>query len=478
LGNLEHPKRILAWSMFWISSLEPDACMRLLASCRHNLKCSLPRAVLPLLLLTWAVVSHGQAEPERVHIYFFSSATCPHCQAQAPFLEGLSQRHEAVVLEVFELGSSRRHHELFARMAHSHGLDGSSVPTVMVGGRGWVGDSQLIRDQIEQQVFLCLARACPDSRQLAELGAVAIAPESNEGLQINLPWVGQIDLRVQPLTLSTALIAFIDGFNPCSLWVLTILLALVIHSGSRRRVMVVGLTYLSVTAAIYGLFIAGVFGVLSYLIYVTWIYWLVALLALIFAVVNIKDYFWYKRGLSFTIDDRHKPGIYRRIRGLISDGHSWTGLVLATAVMAAGIALIELPCTAGFPVIWTSLLAGHDIDWWRFSFLLGLYLLIYLGIELVVFITALVTFRVDRFEERHGRMLKLIGGLIMLALALVLLLAPELMQHVGASLGVFVGATLVAMLIILLHRVILPRFGIVIGDRDTSPDRSARCDTK
>ena len=47
---------------------------------------------------------------------------------------------------------------------------------------------------------------------------------------------------------------------------LTILLALVIHSGSRKRIMLVGTTFLIVTAAIYGLFIAGVFGSLAFLL--------------------------------------------------------------------------------------------------------------------------------------------------------------------------------------------------------------------
>jgi hypothetical protein len=84
--------------------------------------------------------------------------------------------------------------------------------------------------------------------------------------------------------------------------------------------LLVGAVYLVVTASIYGLFIAGVFGVLSYAMYLDWVYWLVALFALFFGVVNIKDYFWFQRGLSFTIDPRHKPGMFRRMRALLEEG--------------------------------------------------------------------------------------------------------------------------------------------------------------
>lgn len=393
----------------------------------------------------------------------FYSDICPHCEAQKPFIESLDQAHEGLSVGYFEVRSNKQGRELFLQVASAHGVVANSVPAVFVGGRGWLGDSGLIRHQIAAYVEHCLAQAeCPDSRDTRQ--AVDSRSAAQETAVLNLPLLGPIDLMVQPITISTVLIAFIDGFNPCSLWVLTILLALVIHSGSRKRILVVGLTFLIVTATIYGLFIIGVFGALNLMLAAGWIYWVVAALALLFAVVNIKDYFWFQRGISFTIDEKHKPGIYRRIRGLIRDGRSTPALVGATAVMAAGIAFIELPCTAGFPVIWSGILANHDVDWPLFVFLLVLYLFTYLGIELLIFMTALTTLRVDRFQERHGRILKLIGGIIMLALAGVLLMAPELMHDIGGALSVFAVAIGMTVLILILHRFLLPKFGLRIGD--------------
>ena len=49
--------------------------------------------------------------------------------------------------------------------------------------------------------------------------------------------------------------------------------------------------------------------------FVGWIRIVVALVALFFAAVNIKDYFWEKEGISFTIADEKKPGIYRGCAG-------------------------------------------------------------------------------------------------------------------------------------------------------------------
>jgi hypothetical protein len=64
---------------------------------------------------------------------------------------------------------------------------------------------------------------------------------------------------------------------------------------------------------------------------------------------------------------------------------------------------------------------------------------------------------------QHGRILKLIRGMIMLALAVTLVVAPDTMHSLGGTLTVFGGAIGAAALILWLHRRVLPRFGIVIG---------------
>jgi len=399
--------------------------------------------------------------------YVFKSATCPHCNAQRTFLDALDEQHERFGVRYFEVLETSEHHDLLRSMAEAFDIDPGSIPMVFIADSVWIGDSARIRQEIAARIDDCLSAECPDARALAEQRSVARLPLSAPGdRMIRLPWVGDIDLGIQPLVVSTAIIAFVDGFNPCSLWLLTMLIALVIHSGSRRRVLLVGSVFLVTTATVYGLFMVGVFNVLVYAEYLPWMYWVVALFALTFGLVNIKDYFWFRRGFSFTIDDRHKPGIFRRFRELIAGGRSPAALAGATLVMALGIALIELPCTAGFPVIWSGLLSAHDVNPVAFAGLLAVYLAIYLLDELVVFGLAAVKLRIDRFEERQARVLKLVGGTVMIALAVVLIVEPDIMSDVGPALGVFLVAFAAAGLIVVLHRYLLPRLGIQLGNGD------------
>lgn len=391
---------------------------------------------------------------ESVRMFVFWGIGCPHCDNQKPFLHELEERYPNLNLQKYEVLRERTHHELFIALALAHGIEPGSVPTTFLGGKAWVGDSPQIRREIEstvrQEIAALHPQEAPEAQPQLGLSHVQSADPPPEGFTV--PLIGRVDLGMQPLMVTTLLIAFIDGLNPCSLWVLTLLLGLVIHSGSRGRIALVGITFLATTALIYGAFIAGVFGVLSYVLYLTWVQWLVALFALTFGLVNIKDYFWFKTGPSFTIADSQKPGIYKGMRGLMDRRLTGLGLVFATVVMAAGIALVELPCTAGFPVVWSGIVAERNVTGLAFLLLLAVYLVVYLLIELVVFTVALFTLRMKRFEEGHGRVLKLVGGTVMVALALILILNPELMNDITGTLVVFIGSILLATAVILVHR--------------------------
>jgi cytochrome c biogenesis protein CcdA/glutaredoxin len=416
---------------------------------------TLPAIVIMALLLVFMLLSTQplHAAPEPVVIYIFWGATCPYCHAEREFLTELNSRYPDVILREYEVYHDEGNRIYWAQMLAAHGLEPSGVPTTFIGDRVWIGFADSITYQIEAAVIACQQTGCADPGigivpEAIEAGATmppVTAVETGEsalaGETITLPLIGEVSLAGQSLWLNTLLIAAVDGFNPCSLWVISILLALVVHSGSRGKTLIVGLVYLLTTALVYSIFIAGLFSVLSLVSVVGWVQAGVALLALGFAIINIKEYFWYKEGISLTIANSQKPKIYRAMRKVIADDRSLPGLVGATVAMALGVTLLELPCTSGLPVLWANMVAAQEVPAMTFALLLFLYLLVFLVDELLVFGSVVFTLRVSRFEEKQGRALKLAGGMIMLALAITLLLDPTAMNNLSTSLLVF-GAAL------------------------------------
>jgi len=419
-----------------------------------------------LLLLVWlppAGLAQTSPMPERfaVPVYFFWGEGCPHCANQKVFLAELEADHPNVVVYDFEVYNVPENRPLMTAMATAFGRPVTGVPMTFIGDEVWVGYNAAMGRQMRAAVERYETYAAPDpaDRVAPEFrDQLAPPPPAQDGgeLLLDVPLVGSVDVGHQALWLSTSLIAFVDGFNPCSLWVLALLLAVVINTRSRKRVLLVGLTFLVITAAVYGLFIAGLFSIFSYVSFLGWIRVLVAGIALAFALINLKDYFAYKQGLSLTIDDAQKPGIYRRIRGIMNARSSLPATLAATGGMALGVTLVELPCTAGLPVLWTTLLADAGVATGAFVVLLLLYMLIYLLDELLVFGAVVVTMRVTRVEERQGRVLKLVGGSVMLALALAMLFWPTLLESIGGTVAVFGVALGGAAAVMLLHRFIHP----------------------
>ena len=429
-----------------------------------------------------APVTQAVEPPAPVVIYLFWGDGCPHCAEAEEYLMPLAEGSEQIELRMYEVWNDRLNQNLFIKMAENSGFEPRGVPTIFIGNRHWVGYSDVIRSEIQKTIDACLKNACVDAGAGIMPGAAERPvtsppqPEVNESgsNQIKLPLIGTVDLSKQSLLISTLLISFVDGFNPCSIWVLTMLLALTLHTGSRKKVVLVGVIFVSVTAAIYALFIAGLFTMFTVVSFVGWIQVVVALVALFFALVNIKDYFWYKEGLSFTIDDDKKQGIFQRMRRLMDASQSFWGLVGGTIVLAAGVSLVEFSCTAGFPVLWSNLLVAQNVDAITFGLLLLVYMVVYQLDELGIFLVAVFTMRSTKVEEKHGRILKLIGGVLMLALAGVMLINPDLMDNLSSSLIVFGIAFGLTILILLLHRVVLPRMGIHIGTEFTAKSRKKK----
>lgn len=416
----------------------------------------------------------------KVTVYFFWGEGCSHCAKAKPFLHELSQRYPQIEIKMFEVWHNPENLRLMKAMGNDYGFDPKAVPVTFIGKQYFEGFNDVFANKIETAIKEQLKNNDSNNvldvvpKEKSQSLPASSKPVSEPLTQdiIYLPFIGEVNLSGQSLFVSTLLISFIDGFNPCSIWVLTMLLAITLHSGSRKNIIIIGFVYIFITGLIYALFMIGLFTVFSIVSYLVWIQSAIALMALLFAIVNIKDYFWYQEGLSFTIADENKPLVYKGIQKVMNAGESTWGMIGATIVLAAGVSMIEFSCTAGFPVVWSSLLIAQNTTPEVFILLLLIYMLIYQLDELVLFLVSVFFLKAARITEKHGRILKLIGGMVMLTLALIMLFKPELINKLSSSLIVFGIAGGATLIVLFLHRVVLPKLGIHIGsEKKTNPDK-------
>jgi hypothetical protein len=339
-------------------------------------------------------------------------------------------------VEPFEVGKNRENLALYEQLAAEHRTAALTVPAFFFANAYWIGFHKEVAEEITEAVRDAAAMEWRNSAA----GSKIILPRKS----FDLPIFGPIDLITLPAFAVTGAIALVDGFNPCSLWVLTFLIGLIIRTGSRGRTIAVGLTFLSVTALVYGLFILGLFRILSAGSGIAAVRFGVAALAVAMGMINIKDFFAFKFRFSLTIPERYRSVIAQKGRSIFERSGSPIALVAATALFAFGICLIELPCTAGFPIVWSQYVATLNATAAVFWALFFLYLLVYLADEIILVAISTVLLRRLNFGKDQARVLKLLGGLVMAAVGLTYFFAPETtrtLTGVGLIFGSSIAAT-------------------------------------
>jgi cytochrome c biogenesis protein CcdA/glutaredoxin len=378
-----------------------------------------------------AAAADGAGEP--VVLTLFHGETCPHCQAERAWLEELQSREPALVVEEYEVYFDEENRALLEETAAEMGFTVSGVPITIVGDEVFVGFSEATQDAIELAVLAAIDGTAP------------AGPPTGETL--TLPLIGEVDVASTSLLVSTLVIGFVDGVNPCSLWVLSVLLAIVLHSGSRGRVLTVGGVFLFVTAGMYALYVTGLYSALDTIGQLGWIRLAVAAVAIVFGAIHLKDFFAFQQGVSLSIPDSRKPRIYQRMRAVSAADASLPAVIAGTVVLAIGVSLLETPCTAGLPLLWTNLLAQQGVEPAQAAWLFAAYMTVFLLDELIVFALAVFTLRAAKVQEHHGRLLKLVSGSVMVTLAVTMLLVPTALESVAGTLVVFgVSALLVVAL--------------------------------
>ncbi|MBW2965976.1 hypothetical protein KY342_02625, partial [Candidatus Woesearchaeota archaeon] len=204
---------------------------------------------------------------------------------------------------------------------------------------------------------------------------------------------------------------------------------LISASHSRKKIYAIGYTFIFVVFVIYFLFMAAWLNIFKYIGFITPLRIAIASIALIAGAINCKELFAFRKGITLMIQEQHKGPLLKRIehmKEIILNG-SMPALILASISLAAFASLVELPCTAGFPIIYTGILTGKIL---ASSLSYYLYLVFYnfiYVVPLIVIITIFgYTFKGKQITQRQMQIIKFIGGLIMILLGLILLINPSL----------------------------------------------------
>jgi hypothetical protein len=457
-----------------------------------------------VFLVTFALAPSAFAQPEAapghpwyevdaqknvtVNLYLFWASTCPHCPPAVEFARDLQKRQPWAKVRMFEISANPAHRQLYWSMAANLKKPVGPTPAFVYcrhlhnGYVSYEWTGKAIEADLRRwyEALQKHYRSKPGDAKSAEprksapgpgpaaVGLMMLAglvspqeppqefpeppidlPPAGEAL--NVPVWGEVSAAELSLPAFTAVIAACDAFNPCAFFVLLLLLSVLVHGHSRAQMAFVGGFFVAASGLMYFLFMAAwlnFFVLVGHLRAITLAAGAVAIAA---ALLNIKDFFWFKRGPSLSIPDSARPELIRRMSRLMASSGP-VALVTGTAVLAFTANLYELLCTSGFPMVYTRVLTLRDLPPATYYLYLAAYNVIYVLPMALIVLGFTVTLGSRKLTEYQGRVLKLLSGVMMLALGSALLIRPEWLSHLAGAVGLLLTAVAVTAAAVVVDR--------------------------
>lgn len=414
------------------------------------------------IFLFGGFLSANAQEQEPLNIYFFWGEGCPHCESEKPFLAKMEQKYPQIKVQQFEVWNNAENRKLLIEFGKKLNADVSGVPFTVIGEHyvvGWLNESYT-GTQIEDAINCYIKENCQDiGKEIIKpvvKESVVILPvvqvkEEQDNLQeeivitseetpfatdfsveerspipekINFPLIGEIKTKNLSLPVFTIVLGALDGFNPCAMWTLLFLISLLLGMENKKRMWILGSAFIIVSAAVYFIFMAAWLNLLLFLGFVFWIRILIGLVALGGGSYNLKEYFKNPEATCKVTGTEKRQKIFAKLKEITHQKSFYLALG-GIILLAFAVNLVELICSAGLPAIYTQVLAMSDLAKWQYYAYIGLYILIFMLDDLIIFFIAMTTLHMTGVTTKYARFSHLIGGVLMLLIGLLLIFRPE-----------------------------------------------------
>ena len=394
------------------------------------MKINIKLIILLAITSTFLLGAFVNAQAKPADIYFFYGDGCPHCHKEEAFLQKLeSQYGDKIKVHRFEVWDDRDNAKLLQEAAKRHNITAGGVPVTLIGENEIVGfgDEQTTGKQILNYLESCLNYGCICPAQ--DLFEAEECPEpisdqvTETNTTFNLPIIGEVDLAKFSLPLLTVIIGGLDGFNPCAMWVLIFLISLLLGMKSRKRMWLLGSVFILASGVVYFIFLAAWLNLFLFIGYLKITRWIIGVLAISIGAYNLNKWRKNRAGVCEVTDSEKRKKIFDRLKEIIETKTLYLALG-GIILLAFAVNMVELACSAGFPAIYTNILALNELAVWKYYAYLAFYILFFMIDDMLVFAAAMITLRVTGISGKYSKYSNLIGGAIILILGILLILKP------------------------------------------------------
>lgn len=368
---------------------------------------------------------------QKINAHLFYQNGCPHCEEEILFFNEYLADNEDVKLYTYEVKDNRTNFQKFVNAQKTLNKHASGVPALFIGNQLVAGFDKSSTTGKNIITIINYYRNNPYRDLVGEtLGIVPV----NDAIilpnidllknKINIPIFGEVDPVLVSLPFLAVVIGFVDGFNPCAMWILIFLISLLFGMKDRKKMWILGLTFLGISALTYMLFMLSWLNVAKIINEVMYIKIIIALIAIIFGTINIKKFFKKTEPGCEVVDDGKRKKIMIFAKKIVTEKKFIMSLI-GIMILAVLVNVVELVCSLGLPATFTQILAMNNLNSVQYFTYVLIYVLFFLLDDILIFFIAMKTLKPTGISNRYTKYSHLIGGIIMLLIGILMIIKPE-----------------------------------------------------
>ena len=371
------------------------------------------------------------SDKKKIDIYVFTQESCKNCAKMKEYLNGLDLDYVTVHYYDYE---STEYGKLYEKMKEVFVEKGTAFgfPFTIIGGKYYIGYNDYIAKSIRKYITIfsdeSYSQKIPyhDIIKMYQNGE-EIKDEYLIKDKYNIPLIGEVDAKNANLFFVSIILGFLDGINPCGMWILLFILSLLIPTNDKKKIWILGGTFILTSGIFYFILmmawinLMGLFDDSKILLIVTGIF------ALAFGGYNIYKYIRsrIKKEDGCDVQSASKQRkMSKKLKKIITNEKLWLAVVGIIGITIT-VNLVEVACSAGWPAIFSNMLvASHVTTKARFGYTL-LYVFFFLIDDIIVFTIALCTLKVKAISNVLTKYAHLIGGILMIIFGILMIFFPD-----------------------------------------------------
>ena len=391
--------------------------------------------ILLLLLFVFIFPVYVKAE-NVVNLYLFYGDGCPHCAEEEKFIDEYLKTEKSAKLIKYEVWHSEDNRKTWVKIQDKLNNHENGVPYLIIGDEVIVGYLDGVTDE---NIKKYVNKYKNDKKYEDKVAKILnneeiktkkeVKKKKEEVKEYKLPILGKVNPRKVSLPLLSVVLGLVDGFNPCAMWVLIFLITMLLNTKDRKKMWILGLTFILTSGLVYLAFMLAWLNLATFINQIIYVRILIAAVAIVVGFFNIKKYIEARNkddGCD-VVDSQSRKKIMNKVMDVTKES-KFILAILGIMVLAASVNLIEMMCSIGLPLIFTQILSFNNLSTGSYALYMFLYILFFLIDDIVIFVIAMVTFKVTGISTKYSKYAHLVAGIITILIGLLLLINPSILM--------------------------------------------------